>query len=315
MTDVSSPLLERAASADAFSPPRAAEARVGKITSSDMSRWIAPALTAATFAWLFWRPAVSLAREWWENPDAGHGLLLFPVAIWLAWRAGRHPDARPQLAAGLLILGLAVLLRYVSSLAAEVFTMRASMLLAVVGLTVAHGGFRQVWHWWLPFVVAGLSIPLPTLVTSAISLPLQFKASELGASLLRMRNVPVMLDGNVIRLPGHQLFVAEACSGLRSLTALLALGVLLGGLMLRSPISRLLLLALAIPVAIAINGVRVFLTGFLVLFVDPKLAEGFTHVTEGWLLFMVSLSALGALAWLCRRAERLVPRWRDGAAA
>ena len=52
--------------------------------------------------------------------------------------------------------------------------------------------------------------------------------------------------------------------------------------MLRSPISRLVLLALAIPVAIAINGVRVNVPtfSFLVLFVDPKLAEGFTHITE-----------------------------------
>ena len=87
MTDVSSRLLERAASPDAFTPPRAPEARAGKIASEELSRWIGPALTALAFAWLFWQPAVSLASEWWNNPDAGHGLLLFPVAIWLAWRA------------------------------------------------------------------------------------------------------------------------------------------------------------------------------------------------------------------------------------
>jgi exosortase len=313
MTDAATPAIEAphyAHGGSLAAPPATAPIDA----SSDRLALAGVVASALMFAWLFALPATKLVRDWWNDPDAGHGLLLFPVAIWLAWRSGRHPDARPNVGGGLAILAVAVLARYVSSLAAELFTTRASMMLTLVGLTVFYAGFRQVWHWWLSFAVAALSIPLPTVVTSAISLPLQFQASELGASLLRMRNVPVWLDGNVIRLPGHQLFVAEACSGLRSLTALLALGVLLGGLMLRSPLSRIALIALAIPVAIAINGFRVFLTGFLVLFVDPKLAEGFTHVTEGWLLFLVSLSALGALAWLCRRAERLVPRWREEAA-
>jgi exosortase len=101
----------------------------------------------------------------------------------------------------------------------------------------------------------------------------------------------------VIRLPGHDLFVTEACSGLRSLTALLSLGVLLGGLLLKSPAARIAIVALSIPVAVAINGVRVFVTGFLVVFVDPKLAEGFSHLTEGWLLFLVAFAILGAITW------------------
>ncbi|HEX4935236.1 MAG TPA: exosortase/archaeosortase family protein, partial [Gemmatimonadaceae bacterium] len=131
----------------------------------------------------------------------------------------------------------------------------------------------------------------------ALALPLQFKASELGAAMLATRGIPVHLDGNVIRLPGHDLFVTEACSGLRSLTALLSLGVLLGGVMLRQPVSRIAIVALSIPVAVVVNGVRVFLTGFLVVFVDPKLAEGFSHMTEGWLLFLVAFAILGALTW------------------
>ena len=280
MTDVSSRLLERAASPDAFTPPRAPEARAGKIASGgavtlDWPRADRPGLRLAFLA------AGGLARERVvEQPGRGARAAALSGGDLARVARGRHPDARPQLAAGLLILGLAVILRCVSGLAAELFTMRASMLLALVGLTVAHGGFRQVWHWWLPFVVAGLSIPCRRSSRARSRCRSSSRHPELGASLLRLRNVPVVLDGNVIRLPGHQLFVAEACSGLRSLTALLALGVLLGGLMLRSPISRLVLLALAIPVAIAINGVRVFLFGFLVLFVDPKLAEGFTHITE-----------------------------------
>jgi exosortase/archaeosortase family protein len=77
---------------------------------------------------------------------------------------------------------------------------------------------------------------------------------------------------------------------------------------LRHPLSRVGLLALSIPVAILVNGVRVFLTGFLVIFVDPKLGEGFAHATEGWLLFLVSFGALGALTWLMLAVERRFSR-------
>jgi exosortase len=113
----------------------------------------------------------------------------------------------------------------------------------------------------------------------------------------------VLLTGNVIRIPGHELFVAEACSGLRSLTALLSLGVMLGGIVLRLPISRVLLIGLAIPVAVAINGLRIFLTGFLMLFVDPKMGEGFMHLSEGWLMFVFAFAILGTLAWVLGKAE------------
>jgi len=82
------------------------------------------------------------------------------------------------------------------------------------------------------------------------------------------------------------------------------MAILLGALMLRTPLSRALLLALAIPIAIVVNGIRVFLTGFLVYFVSPALGEGFMHTTEGWLLFIVSMTALGIFAWIGGVVER-----------
>ena len=272
-------------------------------------RGAAPAVvTAVAFTLLFWRPLTLLVRDWWTLPEAGHGLLLAPVALWLAWRTGLGKDVAPSRGLGIAMLVVAVVARYASGLAAELFTMRASMLLAVGALTVYHFGFRQLLRWWLPFLLACLAIPLPELVTQSLALPLQFKASRMGAALMEMRGIPVRLTGNVIRIPGHELFVTEACSGLRSLTALLSLAVLMGGLMLRAPVSRVALVALAIPIAIVINGVRVFVTGFLVYFVDPALGSGFMHVTEGWLLFLVSFACIGGVAWVAGNAEGRITR-------
>jgi exosortase len=268
--------------------------------------------TAVLFLGLFAQPLGTLFRDWWTKPEAGHGLLLAPVSIWLAWRSGLRKDAAPNHVVGLAMIVMAVAVRCAAGLAAELFTMRASIVMALAGLTVFNFGVRQLLHWWLPFSLASLSIPLPELVTQTLALPLQFRASRMGAALLEMRRVPVRLSGNVIQVPGHELFVTEACSGLRSLTALISVGVLMAAMTLRSWIGRVSLVLLAIPIAIVINGVRVFLTGFLVFFVSPALGEGFMHITEGWLLFLVSLASLAFVAWIGTFAERLVMGPRDG---
>lgn len=61
---------------------------------------------------------------------------------------------------------------------------------------------------------------------------------------------------------------------------------------------------LAIPVAMLVNAFRVFLTGFLVYWVDPKLGEGFMHLSEGWLLFVIAFIILGAFTWAVGKVER-----------
>lgn len=244
-------------------------------------------------------------RDWWTDPEAGHGLLLAPVALWLAWRGWPTTVATPNRGWGLALLSAAILLRYVSGLAAELFTMRMSVVLALAGLTAYYLGLRQLRVWWLPFTLLVLSVPLPEVVRGSITLPLQFRASRIGAALLEWRGVPVRLSGNIIDLPGRRLFVTEACSGLRSLMALCSVTVLIGALFLRTWAGRLVLLAGAVGVAIGINAIRVFLTGFLVVFVNPQFGDGFLHLSEGWLLFLVSLALMAGCAWTLGRLEQL----------
>jgi len=260
-------------------------------------------LGGLAFLWLFWESIVTLGRDWWIDPEAGHGLLLGPLSAYLIYKSGLAPGRRSQPRLGLLILSGSVLLRIVSALAAELFTMRMSLLGAGIGLVVFAWGMPQVRRWWLPITLLILSVPLPAVILSTLALPLQLRASEMGAALLQWRDVPVALAGNVIHLPGQSLFVTEACSGLRSLTALISLGLLMGALWLRGLGTRSVLLAITIPVAILINGFRVFLTGFLVFFVDPSVGRGFMHVTEGWAMFVIAFAILGGVTWSLAGAE------------
>lgn len=274
----------------------------------DLAPWIA---TGFVFLVLFWQPLTTLLRDWWNDPEAGHGLLLGPLAIFLAWRRGWSEKASPQPVLGLALLFGAVLLRYLSGLAAEMFTLRMSMVGAGMALVVYFGGLRQLIHWWLPAALLILSVPLPAVVLSSLAFPLQLKASQWGAVLLESRHVPVQLAGNIIHLPGRSLFVTEACSGLRSLTALVALGVLMGGLWLATVWTRVLLLLVTVPVAMALNAVRVFMTGYLAHYISPELSEGFMHYSEGWAIFVIAFLILGAVVWVLARGERFWKRKAD----
>lgn len=271
-----------------------------------LATWLPVCAGAVAFILLFASPSATLLHDWLHDDDANYGLLLFPVALWLAWRSGLRADAVPDRGRGSAILCVAVVIRLLGSLAAEFFSQRFAIWLAIVGIIIFCFGWRQVRAWWLPLIVLFLAIPLPALFVNALAIPLQFQASRLGTALIHWRHIPVRTQGNVIQIPEALLFVAEACSGLRSLSALIALGVLLGGMYLRTVISRIVLIALVIPVAVLLNGVRIFLTAFLIHFVDPSLGSGLAHERQGMAMFAAAFAILGGLTAVVHLVERRV---------
>lgn len=275
-------------------------------------RMVVAGVTAALFAMLYGEPIVSLARTWWSDPNAGHGLLLAPLALWMMASTGLSERRRPAPALGVALLVAAIAVRVAGGTAVGLTAARIAVLLALTGIMLFFAGRAQLRQWWLPLLVLTFCIPIPDFLLGEITIPLQLRASELGAAMLEWRGVPVRLTGNVIRLPGHELFVTEACSGLRSLTSLLSLAVILCGTGLHTLWSRAVVLVGAIVIAVLVNGVRVFLTGFLVVFVDPSLGAGFMHTTEGMLLFLISTALLFSLGAVLAMLER---RWDAGQSA
>ena len=167
--------------------------------------WVPIAAALAFFAALYAKPAYLLVRDWtnFDNPDSGTGLLLAPLAFYFAYQTGLKEQRKPAIALGIAFLLAAIGLRFVSDLAAELFTMRVSMLIGAAGVILWFFGVKQLLAWWLPFVLLGLAIPLPELVISKLTAPLQLVASRIGAALIEARHIPVLLNGNVIRIPGH----------------------------------------------------------------------------------------------------------------
>jgi exosortase D (VPLPA-CTERM-specific) len=194
-------------------------------------------------------------------------------------------------------------------LGADIFLPRVSLLILVAGLIILFQGwtfFRAVLFPWA-FLI--LMIPIPALIMNRVTFPLQLLAARLSTALLELVGVVVHREGNIISLASGPLDVAEACSGIRSLLTLITLAIIYGYLMETRKWVRVVLALSAVPIAIAANSSRIFVTGLLVRYWDPEKAMGFFHTFEGWLVFVVALFMLFAV----HRLICLI--WKSGPAA
>ena len=243
---------------------------------------------------VYYRVLAKLVFDWWHIPDFSHGFLVALFSLYLAWtkwEAIRRAKVDPHWGGVLLIaVGLATLL--LGEYGAELFLSRISLLVVSAGLTLSFGGWQILRELRFALLVLLLAIPIPAIIFNQVTFPLQLLASTLASALLRLCNVPVLREGNVIVLPVMQLEVAEACSGIRSLMSLFSLSVFYGYFFEESSLRRLLLALISVPIAVAANAARILGTGLCVQYWDPDKADGFFHEFSGWLMFVVSLACL-----------------------
>ena len=141
-------------------------------------------------------------------------------------------------------------------------------------------------------------VPLPQSFVNVVAFPLQLIAADFAVETLHLLHIPALREGNIIHLADTQLFVAEACAGLRSLMALGALAVVFAYFFRKNPIERVIIVASAIPIAIFVNAFRVALTGYLAHRMGSAAAQGLIHQTEGFFTFGLAFGLLLVEAWL-----------------
>lgn len=268
---------------------------------------LAPAI-AALIGWLYSDIFALLVKDWWTDPNFSHGFFVPAFSILVVWQKRKvlaTIPAQPSWS-GLTIVALALSVYVLGVVGAELFLSRSSFILLIAGLIVYFQGWRYFRVLIFPWAFLFLMVPLPTLVFSQITLPLQFLASNLASSLLAWVGVPVLREGNIIQLPTMSLEVVEACSGIRSLVSLVTLAIIYGYLLESSAFLRVVLAVAAVPIAIAANSLRVTGTGLLGLYWGPDKAEGFFHTFSGWIVFMLSLGMLFMFHRVLRFLEQLL---------
>ena len=247
-----------------------------------------------------------MAHDWWVDPALSQGLLLPPLALYFAWvNRGRMLSFASAIDnRGVLLTACACMMFLLGRFASEFFLMRFSFVVLLAGLIWTFWGFHRLRTLLFPLMLLATMVPLPVMVYNSLAAPLQLLASDLATRLAQGLGISVYRDGNVIQLAGTTLGVAEACSGLNSLSALIVGSLLLGFLVCSRLLSRVTLLLLAAPLAICVNIIRVAGTAIIADY-NPALAEGFYHSFSGWLVF---IAGFGALYLFAQILHRLVDR-------
>ena len=236
----------------------------------------------------------ALGSDWNNDPDYSHGFLvpfLSVYFIWERWDSLIEETPDPSIwGIGLLSLGLFSLV--VGLIGAELYVQRMSLIVVLSGLVLLILGWKHLWLLSLPIGFLIFMIPLPAIVVNTIAFPLQLFAAQTASFCLFSLGIPVLREGNLIMLASTTLEVAEACSGLRSLLSLLALGTVYGYFSQDVMWKRWVLVILSVPIAIVANAARVSGTGILAHYFGAEAAEGFYHTFEGWLVFIVAFVLL-----------------------
>ena len=275
--------------------------------TSSSALWAGVAALAVALAGLYWNVIPHLVEQWAHEEDYTHGFLILPISLYVVWEKRRELKRlapEPSLAgAGLLAVGLFTLL--LGAVGAELFLQRSSLILVLAGLVWLILGKAFLSEVAFPLAFLIFMVPLPAIVMNAIAFPLQLFAAQSATFCMEAAGVPVLREGNTIVLSNTTLEVVEACSGIRSLQALLALGAIYGYFTQKAAWKRWALIALSIPIAIVANAFRVAGTGFLAYFIGPEAAQGFYHTFAGWLVFAVAfVLLLGAGGLLAKLSER-----------
>jgi len=245
----------------------------------------------------------ALARQWWDDPNYGHGFFVPVFAGYVLWRERHRWSALPSRAnnLGFAIMLFAIGLRVLGMLGAELFIARLSLVILICGIVLFLAGGQALRSISFPIGYLLFMIPLPAIVYYQLTFPLQLWASRLGASGLVALGIHTVREGNLLVLPNCTLSVVEACSGIRSLLSLLAAVVAYGYLAEPSTWKRSVLAFASVPIAIATNGLRLVATGVLSYFFGPSVDSGVVHLVLGLgffaLAFLLILFAHKTLGW------------------
>ena len=285
---------------DSTQPPVAAAPDEQR--AQDMN-WKLAAVPFGVLLLIYLPTLYELFYDLWNDPNYSHGLLVPVVSVFLLWRKRdvlrSVPKSRDRLGLLLLIAGVGLFL--VANGAAEYFTLRMSLVITLFGLVWYLFGREFIKKTWFEFGFLVFMVPIPYVVYFSATVPLQLIAAKISTFLLDLLGMSVARQGNIIYLPGYALEVAEACSGLRSLVSLLALGALYAYLTQRTFTPRLLLFLSTIPLAIVGNVVRVFVTSLLAYVVTTDVTAEPLHSLLGLIVFVVAFVFLFIFSAILKR--------------
>lgn len=249
---------------------------------------------AALFAW-FASDWANMAGHWWNSSTYNHILLVPGIIIWLVWLRAKDlmrlaPEAWWP---GLFLVAGTLFLWLLGALSGLNLARHLAAVASLQAVTICLLG---------PRVAAGLLFPLGYMLflvpfgDEMVPL-LQMITAKLTIGLVNISGIPAVIEGVFIDTPVGLFEVAEECSGVKFLIAMVALATLIAQICFRSWTRRIAFLAVAIILPILANGVRAWGTIYIAQSQGVEFAAGFDHIFYGWIFFALVMAALLAIGW------------------
>src|SRR3984957_1080320 len=263
--------------------------------------------------WPFWDGLHQL-WVWWENsPEDNFSMLIPPIAAFLVWQQRDRLERIPFTGSwwGLWVILLGGVLLFLGQLGTIITLVQYAYVITLYGLALSLLGWPAFRIIAVPLLIVLFMIPLPQFFMANLSTALQLWSSRLGVFVMRLLDISVYLEGNVIDLGGYKLQVAEACSGLRYLFPLMTLGFLMAYFYKGARWKRMLLFLSSIPITVLMNSLRIGIIGVTVEHWGVAMAEGFLHAFQGWMIFMLSTALIVVEMVALNRVGHERGTWRE----
>ena len=235
-----------------------------------------------------------LVKDWSIDPNFSHGFLIPVVALYMVWHKRETLQQIPvqPVNAGIVIIIIGMLAHIAGNLGAELFVQRVSMLITLFGAVLFLSGIKMTLALLVPMLYLLLMIPIPSILWNKIAFPLQLFSAVRASEMIQLIGIPVFREGNILHLANTSLEVVDACSGIRSLTSLLALSGAFAYISPLKTVNKWVLFLSAVPIAVAVNVFRLTVTACTAVWIGPETAHGFLHDMSGLIVFGAALVLL-----------------------
>ncbi|WP_338245167.1 exosortase A [Aurantiacibacter hainanensis] len=261
--------------------------------------WKAP-LLRLSLAWLalialFARDWAAMAQQWWDISTYNHILLVPVIIAWLVWqRSSELARLAPQAWwPGLVLVAGTLFAWLLGDISGTATISHLGLVAAMQAMVVALLGPRVAWALLFPLGYGLFLVPLGEELVPA----LQSITADITIALTHASGIPAIIDGVFIDTPAGLFEVAEACSGVKFLIAMVALGTLVAHVGFRSWKRRAAFMAMAVILPIVANGFRAWGTIYIAQSQGIAFAAGFDHIIYGWIFFALVMAALLLLGW------------------
>ncbi len=244
---------------------------------------------------LFREDAFSMAAIWWNISTYSHCLFIPPIIGWLIWQRRLElvsfEPASWWLGLALFAVGaLGWILGEAGSISlfrhAALILMIQATVLTILGPTVTRAILFPLFYLFFLIPIGDEFVPLLQTITAKLSM-----------ALLAVVGLPAHIDGVFITTPTGYFEVAEACSGVKFLVAMMAYAALVANVCFIRWKRRILFVIMSGAVAVLANGFRAFSTIYISHLTTNDFASSFDHIIYGWVFFGVVMIIVMAIGW------------------